>query len=115
MFLNNESTGSVQLDQQQALRLTNCSCFFRWDKRTGHNAPLRARPNEDENNKVLNDEFTINYLIKLGAIPEKTNLGIPLYGRAFLLKNSANNNMGDDARGTAFSGPITREEGFLGS
>jgi len=99
------------------LDFVNVMCYDyhgRWDKRTGHNAPLRARPNEDENNKVLNDEFTINYLIQLGAIPEKTNLGIPLYGRAFLLKNSANNNMGDDARGTAFSGPITREEGFLG-
>ena len=86
----------------------------RWDKKTGHNAPLRARPNEDENNKVLNDEFAINYLIQLGAIPEKTNLGIPLYGRAFLLKNKANNDMDAEARETSFSGPITREQGFLG-
>ena len=86
----------------------------RWDKKTGHNAPLRARPNEDENNKVLNDEFAINYLIQLGAIPEKTNLGIPLYGRAFLLKNKDNNDMDAKARETSFSGPITREQGFLG-
>ena len=86
----------------------------RWDKRTGHNAPLRARPNEDANNKVLNDEFTINYLMELGAIPEKTNLGIPLYGRSFLLKKSGYNHMGDDARSSSFKGPITREEGFLG-
>ena len=99
------------------LDFVNVMCYDyhgRWDKQTGHNAPLRARPNEDENNKVLNDEFTINYLMELGAVPEKTNLGIPLYGRAFLLKNSVNNNMGDEARASAFSGPITREEGFLG-
>ena len=63
---------------------------------------------------MLNDEFAINYLIQLGAIPEKTNLGIPLYGRAFLLKNREENDMGAVARETAFSGPITREQGFLG-
>ena len=62
----------------------------------------------------MNDEFAINYLIQLGAIPEKTNLGIPLYGRAFLLKNREENDMGAGARETAFSGPITREQGFLG-
>ena len=99
------------------LDFVNVMCYDyhgRWDKRTGHNAPLRARPNEDENNRVLNDEFSINYLIQLGAVPEKTNLGIPLYGRAFLLKNPDNNDMGAEARETAFKGPITREEGFLG-
>ena len=95
-------------------KLAHTNLIFRWDKKTGHNAPLRARPNEDENNKVLNDEFAINYLIQLGAIPEKTNLGIPLYGRAFLLKNKDNNDIGDEARETSFSGPITREQGFLG-
>ena len=75
---------------------------------------MRARPNEDENNKVLNDEFAITYLIRLGASPEKTSLGIPLCGRAVLLKNKDNNDIGDKARETSFSGPITREQGFLG-
>merc|ERR1719242_43351 len=99
------------------LDFVNVMCYDyhgRWDKRTGHNAPLRARPNEDANNKVLNDEFTINYLMELGAIPEKTNLGIPLYGRSFLLASPGYNHIGDEARASSFSGPITREEGFLG-
>jgi len=65
-------------------------------------------------NSVLNVEYTINYLLKKGAKPEKTILGVPLYGRSFLLKNSAHNHMGDAARANAFAGPITREEGFLG-
>ena len=52
--------------------------------------------------------------MELGAIPEKTNLGIPLYGRSFLLKKPGYNHMGDDARASSFKGPITREEGFLG-
>eukprot|EP00092_Neocalanus_flemingeri_P004218 GFUD01004538.1.p1 GENE.GFUD01004538.1~~GFUD01004538.1.p1 ORF type:complete len:571 (-),score=105.37 GFUD01004538.1:263-1822(-) len=99
------------------LDYVNVMCYDyhgRWDKRTGHNAPLRARPNEDAANSVLNVEYTINYLLKKGAKPEKTILGVPLYGRSFLLKNSAHNQMGDAARANAFAGPITREEGFLG-
>jgi len=99
------------------LDYVNVMCYDyhgRWDKRTGHNAPLRSRPNEDVQNSVLNVEYTISYLLKKGAKPEKTILGVPLYGRSFLLKNSAHNQMGDAARANAFAGPITREEGFLG-
>lgn len=99
------------------LDFVNVMCYDyhgRWDKRTGHNAPLRSRPNEDSQNSVLNVEYTVSYLIKKGAKPEKTVLGVPLYGRSFLLKDSAHNQMGDAARANAFAGPITREEGFLG-
>jgi len=99
------------------LDFVNVMCYDyhgRWDKRTGHNAPLRPRPNEDAQNSVLNVEYTINYLMKKGAKPEKTTLGVPLYGRSFLLKNSAHNHMGDAARANSFAGPVTREEGFLG-
>jgi len=86
----------------------------KWDKRTGHNAPLRPRPDETGGNLFLNLEYTVNYLLKLGAKPEKTVLGVPLYGRSFLLQNKANNGMGAPARSTSFAGPITREAGFLG-
>jgi len=46
--------------------------------------------------------------------PEKTTLGVPLYGRSFLLVDPAKSGMGAAARGSSFAGPITREEGFLG-
>merc|ERR1712072_1287511 len=80
----------------------------KWDKRTGHNAPLRPRPDETGGNLFLNLEYTVNYLLKLGAKPEKTVLGVPLYGRSFPLQNKANNGMGAAARSTSFAGPITR-------
>ena len=31
------------------------------------------------------------HFLQLGAKPEKTVLGVPLYGRSFLLQNKANN------------------------
>ena len=44
------------------------------------------------------------YLVKKGAKPEKTVLGVPLYGRAFLLKNSHDDRMGAPAQANSFAG-----------
>jgi len=99
------------------LDYVNVMCYDyhgKWDKKTGHNAPLRARPDEVGGHVFLNLEYTINYLIKKGAKPEKTVLGVPLYGRSFLLSNPTMNHMGDPAKSTSFAGPYTREQGFLG-
>ena len=49
-----------------------------------------------------------------GAIPEKTVLGVPFYGRAFKLENPHDSRMGARSRSTSFAGPYTREDGFLG-
>ena len=86
----------------------------RWDLKTGHNAPLYPRPNEKGKDVLLNVDSTLEYLMKLGARPEKTVLGVPLYGRAFLLMNPHDYKMGARAKAEAFKGPYTREEGFLG-
>ena len=99
------------------LDYVNVMCYDyhgKWDKKTGHNAPLRPRPDETGQNIFLNLEYSIDYLIKKGAKPEKTILGVPLYGRSFLLANPAKNRMGDPAKSTSFAGPFTREQGFLG-
>merc|ERR1712180_402780 len=52
--------------------------------------------------------------MKKGAKPEKTVLGVPLYGRAFTLMNPNSNKMGAPAKSTSFQGPYTREDGFMG-
>ena len=99
------------------LDYVNVMCYDyhgKWDKKTGHNAPLKARPNEVGGNIFLNLEYTVNYLMKKGAKPEKTVLGVPLYGRSFLLSNPSNNRMGAPAKSSSFAGPFTREQGFLG-
>lgn len=103
----------------------------KWDKKTGHNAPLKPRPDEKGNDVFFNLEYTVEYLVKKGAKPEKTVLGVPLYGRAFLLKNTHDDRMGAPAQANSFAGkhfqvfldiliellvtgPYTREAGFLG-
>lgn len=57
-------------------------------------------------------EYSIDYLLKLGAPPEKIAMGVPFYGRAF--KTSFEGNIDDEADSTSFQGPYTRELGFLG-
>ena len=52
---------------------------------------------------VLNVEYTLSYLIKKGAKPEKTVLGVPLYGRAFTLTNPNDNGIGAPAKTTSFA------------
>jgi len=86
----------------------------KWDHRTGHNAPLHLRPAESAKDQMLNVEFTLNYLLKRGAKPEKTVLGVPLYGRAFTLMNPNSNKIGAPAKENSFQGPYTREDGFMG-
>ena len=85
-----------------------------WDLKTGHNAPLYPRPNEKGKDVLLNVDSTLEYLMKRGAKPEKTVLGVPLYGRAFLLMNPHDYKMGARAKAESFKGPYTREAGFLG-
>lgn len=86
----------------------------KWDRKTGHNAPLYKRPNEKGQDLFLNVQYTMDYLKSKGAIPEKTVLGVPLYGRAFSLLNPHDHGMGARAKTTSFLGPYTREDGFLG-
>ncbi|KAF2343374.1 Glycoside hydrolase family 18 catalytic domain [Trinorchestia longiramus] len=58
----------------------------KWDGVTGHNAPLYARDDEADPQRVLNVEFSVDYYINGGVPPSKLVLGLGLYGRTFLLK-----------------------------
>eukprot|EP00092_Neocalanus_flemingeri_P017579 GFUD01019020.1.p1 GENE.GFUD01019020.1~~GFUD01019020.1.p1 ORF type:complete len:440 (+),score=91.01 GFUD01019020.1:70-1389(+) len=86
----------------------------KWDKVTGHNAPLHPRPNESPSDQALNLAYTFAYLMEMGAVPEKTVMGIPFYGRAYKLVLPIQNVMGSPTKDDAFQGPYTREDGFMG-
>ena len=85
-----------------------------FDPETDHHAPLKAKPgNLDVETSKLNVEWTINYLIKLGAPRGKIILGIPTYGRSFTLADASNNGVNAPAEGPGDAGVSTREKGYL--
>ena len=64
------------------------------DYKTGHNAPLYPRPDEEGIERTKNMNFTLHYLLNKGALPEKTTLGVPFFGRTFNLVDEENNTIG---------------------
>jgi len=85
-----------------------------WDEKTGHNAPLHAKPGATGNDLAFTVDSTWKTLKAKGAIAEKTVMGVPFYGRSFNLINPHDARMGARATKTGFSGPYIKENGFLG-
>ncbi|PSN42059.1 hypothetical protein C0J52_15587 [Blattella germanica] len=77
-----------------------------WEGYTGPNAALYGLNENDE----YNINYTVNTLIQLGALPEKLVLGLPLYGRNFLVFNPEHSNkFGGLTAGQGFEGRYVQE------
>jgi len=86
-----------------------------WDTQTGHNAPLRLPNGTSLTPELrLSVEDSIKYYIDNGAPRNKIVMGIPFYGRTFTLQDINLRDKGALTKGSGFSGPYTREDGFLG-
>ncbi|XP_023943910.2 probable chitinase 2 [Bicyclus anynana] len=84
-----------------------------WDNLVGANAPLRGTTEAD----FLSVEYTIKYLLSHGVSPYKMVLGLPMYGRDFILSDPSVSSIvfgQTPAKNIGFAGPYTREAGFLG-
>lgn len=81
-----------------------------WDNKTGHNAPLYAPMNE------ASVEGSVDYYIEQGVPANKIVLGLPFYGRTFLLSDeeTAGSALMKPSGNKGFQGPFTKEDGFLG-
>ncbi|KAK2718199.1 chitinase-3-like protein 1 [Artemia franciscana] len=85
-----------------------------WEQFTGHNAPLYPHPLDDGNVTNFNVNYSLNYWISNGAPPSKINLGLPFYGRGFMLDDPLENGPYAPASKPIVPGPYSRTEGFWG-
>ncbi|KFM57731.1 Chitotriosidase-1, partial [Stegodyphus mimosarum] len=85
-----------------------------WENVTGHNAPLFAREEESDEQKILNVDYAIQLWIKRGAPRNKIVLGMGLYGRSFTLAKPSANGIGAPVTGKGKGGWMTKEPGMLG-
>jgi chitinase len=85
----------------------------KWERETGHNAPLYAPSSDSEWRKQLSVDHAASMWVKLGAPKDKLVIGMPTYGRTFTLSNTANFKVNAPASGGGKAGDYTKEGGFL--
>jgi len=86
----------------------------KWERETGHNAPLYSSSLDSEWQKQLSVDNAATMWVKLGAPKEKLIIGMPTYGRSFTLSNSLSNfRVHAPASGGGKAGEYTKESGFL--
>ncbi|XP_076241035.1 putative chitinase 2, partial [Calliopsis andreniformis] len=82
-----------------------------WDSKILPNSPMRSKDG-------LSVEDTISYLLSKGAPPSKLVLGLPMYGRTFILASKLNSSqespINQRCLPEGFSGPYTNQNGFMG-
>ncbi|XP_033336669.2 putative chitinase 2 [Megalopta genalis] len=82
-----------------------------WDTIVLPNAPLTSQKNVDV-------ETTIKHLLAKGAPPSKLILGVPMYGRTFILTfmpgSPSESPMNKPCENVGFKGPYTRQDGYMG-
>ncbi|XP_017772020.1 PREDICTED: probable chitinase 3 [Nicrophorus vespilloides] len=85
----------------------------KWERETGHNAPLYAPSTDSEWRKQLSVDHAASLWVKLGAPKEKLIIGMPTYGRTFTLSNLSRYKVNSPASGGGKEGTYTKESGFL--
>lgn len=85
-----------------------------WEGKTGHISPLYYR--DGDMYPQYNVDYTIQEMIKMGAVREKIILGIPFYGQTFVLRElEANNQLVDEGAltfGPGNAGEFTKQPGM---
>lgn len=95
----------------------------KWERETGHNAPLYAPSSDSEWRKQLSVDNAAKLWVKLGTPKEKLIIGMPTYGRTFTLTNTAKHGPNSPATGggkqgkyiefvCVFSKVIKRDENY---
>lgn len=81
-----------------------------WDMKVLPNSPLKSQND-------LSVDVTIKHLLDRGAPPSKLVLGLPMYGRTFILAtkpSSLESPINKQSSAEGFKGPYTDQNGFMG-
>ena len=85
----------------------------KWESQTGHNAPLFAPSSDSEWRKQLSVDNAAKIWTKMGADKSKMVIGMPTYGRSFVLADKSNYSVNVATKGGGTAGVYTKESGFL--
>ncbi|KAI0227434.1 Acidic mammalian chitinase [Lamellibrachia satsuma] len=83
-----------------------------WEKKTGLNAPLKARRSEVLSDRQFNVAWAARYWIQIGCPRRKLVVGMPAFGRSFKLQTPHSHSVDSEVTGGASAAPYTRETGF---
>ncbi|KAJ2938715.1 hypothetical protein O0L34_g3325 [Tuta absoluta] len=81
-----------------------------WANFTDHNAPLH----KGENNEVNTVDVAINFWLSQGCSSDKVIMGLPLYGKSYILADAKQSGVGATSTGAGLAGPFSGEAGTLG-
>lgn len=75
-----------------------------WESFLGHQAPLFARKDENDQQAKLNTAWAVNYWLSKGCPRYKLMMGLALYGRSF--RHTGNTNLGAPNLGPGTQGKV---------
>jgi chitinase len=86
-----------------------------WNSYIGFNSPLYPRSTEKDDQRLLNQQATVETWINGGCPSSKLVLGLGIYGRTFKLKQKKNSDIKPytPSKGAGLSGNYTGSQGFL--
>lgn len=85
----------------------------KWERETGHNAPLYAPSTDSEWRKQLSVDNAAKIWVQMGTPRDKLVIGMATYGRSFTLGSTSKHGPNAPATGGGKQGEYTKESGFL--
>lgn len=86
----------------------------RWNNQAGVHSPLHRRASDPDDLKHLNVEDGLNRLVELGAPKNKLVVGIPFFGRSFVLADKNQHDIGAPiTQSPAIAGPFVGSDSIL--